>query len=124
MAQYDPCGGPPAGPPLTAMPMPGEWQALGTGAHQHTIAIAFTATSAAGAATPGGGRRDLLATAIPIIASAPGRDRGADLRHRLNNGVQMPLMGLGTWQLDGDVCVQAVYDAIRVGYRHIDTAEA
>ena len=73
----------------------------------------------------------MLATAVPATAPAPDPDpaagrpqQGADLRHRLSNGVLMPLMGLGTWQLDGDVCERAVYDAVRLGYRHIDTAEA
>jgi 2,5-diketo-D-gluconate reductase A len=108
---------------LVALPVPGEWQALGTGAHQHTIAT--TAATAGTANTPGIGR-DLLATAALATAPDPaaGRPSGADLRHRLSNGVLMPLMGLGTWQLDGDVCERAVYDAVRLGYRHIDTAEA
>ncbi|HEV2062302.1 MAG TPA: aldo/keto reductase [Solirubrobacteraceae bacterium] len=36
----------------------------------------------------------------------------------------MPPLGLGTWQLNGRDCVDAVEDAIRLGYRHIDTARA
>eukprot|EP01039_Chlorochromonas_danica_P008351 gene8351-9205_t len=42
----------------------------------------------------------------------------------LNNGVQMPLVGLGTWQLDGEVCYEATLKALRLGYRLIDSAEA
>lgn len=42
----------------------------------------------------------------------------------LNNGVQMPLVGFGTFLLGGETCVRAVSDAIRTGYRMIDTAEA
>lgn len=42
----------------------------------------------------------------------------------LLNGVSMPLMGLGTWQLEGDECVNAVKEALAIGYRHIDTAQA
>ena len=42
----------------------------------------------------------------------------------LRNGVKMPLIGLGTWQMNGEVCERSVYDAIEVGYRHIDSAEA
>ena len=42
----------------------------------------------------------------------------------LNNGVQMPLVGFGTFMLQGDVCVNAVMAAIESGCRMIDTAEA
>ena len=42
---------------------------------------------------------------------------------RLNNGVSMPLLGLGTWQLpNGEVAYNAVSAALRAGYRLIDTA--
>jgi 2,5-diketo-D-gluconate reductase B len=39
-------------------------------------------------------------------------------------GVEIPKLGLGTWQLGGEDCVEAVRDAIELGYRHIDTARA
>lgn len=42
----------------------------------------------------------------------------------LNNGVQMPLLGFGTFLLGGDGCASAVAAAIETGYRLIDTAEA
>lgn len=42
----------------------------------------------------------------------------------LNNGVQMPLVGFGTFMLDGETCKNAVAAAIENGYRMIDTAEA
>ena len=42
----------------------------------------------------------------------------------LNNGVQMPLVGFGTFMLDGETCAGAVSTAIKCGYRMIDTAEA
>lgn len=42
----------------------------------------------------------------------------------LNNGVQMPLIGFGTFMLDGETCAEAVSTAIKTGYRMIDTAEA
>src|SRR3954466_568080 len=42
----------------------------------------------------------------------------------LANGVAIPKLGLGTWRIaDADV-VKVVRDAIRIGYRHIDTAQA
>ena len=42
----------------------------------------------------------------------------------LNNGVQMPLVGFGTFMLGGETCTNAVAAAIESGYRMIDTAEA
>lgn len=42
----------------------------------------------------------------------------------LNNGVQMPLVGFGTFMLSGETCTQSVAAAIESGYRMIDTAEA
>ena len=38
-------------------------------------------------------------------------------------GVRIPLVGLGTWDLRGRVCTRVVEQALRLGYRHIDTAE-
>ena len=38
------------------------------------------------------------------------------------HGAQIPQIGLGTMTLKGDVCVQAVKDALQAGYRHLDTA--
>jgi 2,5-diketo-D-gluconate reductase B len=39
------------------------------------------------------------------------------------NGVRIPLIGLGTWDLRGRVCARVVEQALRLGYRHVDTAE-
>ena len=39
------------------------------------------------------------------------------------HGARIPLIGLGTWDLRGRVCARVVEQALRVGYRHIDTAE-
>ena len=39
------------------------------------------------------------------------------------NGARIPLLGLGTWDLRGRVCSRIVEQALRLGYRHIDTAE-
>ena len=41
----------------------------------------------------------------------------------LAGGGRMPVIGLGTWQLSGDSCVKAVLTALKLGYRHVDTAE-
>lgn len=46
-------------------------------------------------------------------------------RFELANGVKIPKVGFGTWQTPaGDVAYQAVRNALKVGYRHIDTAKA
>ena len=39
------------------------------------------------------------------------------------HGFKLPLVGLGTWQLRGRDCARVVQQAIRVGYRYIDTAQ-
>ena len=42
---------------------------------------------------------------------------------KLNSGYEMPILGLGTWTLTGKTCENAVYTAIKCGYRLIDTAK-
>src|SRR5258708_25098973 len=39
------------------------------------------------------------------------------------NGARIPAVGLGTWDLRRQTCVRMVEQALRLGYRHIDTAE-
>ena len=41
---------------------------------------------------------------------------------KLNSGYEMPTLGLGTWTLTGETCENAVYEALKSGYRLIDTA--
>ena len=43
---------------------------------------------------------------------------------KLNNGVMMPQMGYGVYQIAPDMCERCVADALSVGYRMIDTAQA
>jgi 2,5-diketo-D-gluconate reductase B len=38
-------------------------------------------------------------------------------------GASIPLVGLGTWELRGRSCARVVEQALRLGYRHVDTAE-
>lgn len=38
-------------------------------------------------------------------------------------GTTIPAIGLGTWDLRGDVCTRIVTEALKIGYRHIDTAQ-
>ena len=42
----------------------------------------------------------------------------------LNNGIKMPILGYGVYQVPNDECEKCVLDAISVGYRSIDTAQA
>ncbi|WP_303203374.1 aldo/keto reductase [Raoultibacter timonensis] len=42
----------------------------------------------------------------------------------LNNGVKMPALGYGVYQVEPEECERCVLDAIEVGYRSIDTAQA
>ncbi len=41
---------------------------------------------------------------------------------KLDTGTRMPLLGFGTWQLDGQTAVTATAAALEAGYRHVDTA--
>lgn len=43
---------------------------------------------------------------------------------KLNNGVKIPEMGIGTFQMSVDDAEQAVVDALKAGYRLVDTANA
>ncbi len=43
---------------------------------------------------------------------------------KLNNGIEMPQMGYGVYQVSPEECERCVSDALRVGYRLIDTAQA
>lgn len=42
----------------------------------------------------------------------------------LSNGVEIPKLGLGTWMIPNDKAEEAVKDAVSLGYRHVDTAQA
>src|SRR4029079_2736310 len=39
------------------------------------------------------------------------------------NGARIPAIGLGTWELSGRMCARVVEQALRLGFRHIDTAQ-
>ena len=42
----------------------------------------------------------------------------------LNNGVKMPQLGYGVYQVTKDECERCVSDALKIGYRLIDTAQS
>ncbi len=44
--------------------------------------------------------------------------------YTLSNGVNIPKLGLGTWMIDDTSASEAVRQAVSIGYRHIDTAQA
>ena len=43
---------------------------------------------------------------------------------KLNNGIEMPVLGYGVFQVSPEECERCVLDAISAGYRLIDTAQA
>lgn len=43
---------------------------------------------------------------------------------KLNDGRDIPVLGLGTWMIAADKIAQAIREALNLGYRHIDTAQA
>ena len=68
-------------------------------------------------------RRELAAR--PAAQAAAARLKYAQVsvpRARLNDGHELPLVGLGTWKAEGGQVRQAVYEALQAGYRHIDCA--
>ena len=46
------------------------------------------------------------------------------MNFKLSNGVEVPGIGFGTWQIDAKDAYEATLNAIKIGYRHIDTAYA
>ena len=43
--------------------------------------------------------------------------------YMLSNGVRIPKIGLGTWMIDNAEAAEAVVKTVKIGYRHIDTAQ-
>lgn len=65
------------------------------------------------------------AIAMCITASAQDKIVNGVPYVKLNNGVWMPRFGIGTFNVPGnEICKDAVLAALRMGYRHIDTAHA
>jgi len=51
-----------------------------------------------------------------------GNDLDFSTRVKLNNGVEMPVLGLGTWEMHGKNAQKSILYALEIGYRLIDTA--
>lgn len=47
-----------------------------------------------------------------------------DENYKLNSGIEIPRLALGVWEIPDDQVADAVKDAVKIGYRHIDTAQA
>ncbi len=58
-----------------------------------------------------------------IIEQGPSKEKKME-NYLLNNGVEIPKIGFGTWQLKGEDCYKATLCALKCGYTHIDTAYA
>ena len=44
--------------------------------------------------------------------------------YTMNNGAKIPKLALGTWLIENEKAAEAVCEAVKIGYRHIDTAQA
>ena len=58
-----------------------------------------------------------------LPAGSRGRRKGNHENVVLNNGVEMPILGFGVFQIpDAEECERAVHEALQAGYRLLDTA--
>jgi 2,5-diketo-D-gluconate reductase B len=53
----------------------------------------------------------------------PGSFESPQMQFVEANGAKIPAIGLGTWELRGKICARLVEQALRLGYRHVDTAQ-
>lgn len=44
--------------------------------------------------------------------------------YKIADGIEIPKLALGTWLIENDKTIEAVREAVKIGYRHIDTAQA
>ena len=58
------------------------------------------------------------------IWAAGSSDLRLDSVIKLSNGVTMPRLGFGVWQVDPAVCTSVVEAALEAGYRHVNSAQA
>ncbi len=67
-------------------------------------------------------KKILLLAAVCIIAVSDSTASSGQTGVLLNNGLSMPVLGLGTWTMDDHTAEDSVYFALKNGYRLIDTA--
>ena len=68
---------------------------------------------------------DRTATAVGMITTTKGSTMSIQIPTvTLNNGVAMPILGFGVFQVPPDETERVVTDALAAGYRHLDTAAA
>lgn len=84
--------------------------------HTSNLALAGVAVGAVGA----------ISGISPLLAKeTKNAKKGANMQTiKLSNGVKMPILGYGTYQIPNNQAQRCVEDAISVGYRLIDTAQA
>jgi hypothetical protein len=114
-------------PPITSL-LPGAAAArqAGIASLLHGLRISLTATAILLAVTAASTLtlRRIDAVASPrrtLHATTFGKDNTMQTV-TLNNGVQMPILGFGVFQIQAGQTEQAVTDALAAGYRHLDTA--
>ena len=66
---------------------------------------------------------DVTIPKIEIAPGATGCHNHPGVHFFKGLGIEMPLLGLGTWRSETNVIKDVVLNAIRLGYRHIDCAE-
>ena len=65
----------------------------------------------------------MLAATCPAAHNGLDRSSTPSCNFVEANGARIPAIGLGTWELRGRTCARLVEQALRLGYRHIDTAQ-
>jgi hypothetical protein len=58
-----------------------------------------------------------------VVATPVVEAKGKESQVIEAHGARIPVVGLGTWNLRGRSCAGLVEQALRLGYRHVDTAE-
>ena len=64
------------------------------------------------------------AAGLPEPGRTEGHQASEGRMHTVHaNGADIPVLGFGTWPVRGETCARMVREALRLGYRHVDTAQ-